>query len=86
MTVVTYDYQEIKHEVVQFLEVDENWNNVVKLLGWENKTFMAHDLYNTLTDLYMEGINGIYTDLQEGQKVEYSSIAEYVAAWIDGDF
>ena len=88
MIKVIYDRQLVKSDVVEFLEVPENWDNVVKLLGWENRIFTAHELYDTLSDLYLEGIKGaeINTVLAEGQEVEYLSISEYVTAWMDGDF
>lgn len=86
MTKIIYDYDYIKSEVVDFLENDTNWNNVVKLIGWENTTFMAHELYETITDLYMEGVKGAYSTLEEGQEVEYLTIGEYIATWLDGDF
>lgn len=83
---VVYDYDLLKHEVVQFLEDDRNWDNVVKLLEWENRLFNAHELYNTLTDSHMEGIKGAFEYAEEGAELDYLTIEEYVNAWIDGDF
>ena len=85
MVKVVYKYDEIKRDVKEFLDSSEaNWHDAVYIMDWEERLILAKELYEAITDLYMNAIrHELKGNIHPGDVVEYLSLKEFVKATIE---